>query len=70
MAPWVLGTNRQKNKGNEKKCYLSDKLMNGVLVLRGNKDTQNQWVPLGSVNWHPGQNKGPGTFRGRPEKLG
>lgn len=33
------------------------------------KTTQSQQAPLGSAKWHPEQNGGTGTFRGRPEKL-
>ena len=41
-----------------------------ILVLQGNKDTQNQWVPTESMNGHPVENKGKGTFGIRPQKLG
>lgn len=41
-----------------------------ILVLQGNKDTQNQWVPTEMMNGHPVENKGKGTFRVRPQKLG
>ena len=53
----------------EKKYYISEKQMT-VLVLQGNKDTQNQWVPTESMNGHPVENKGKGTFGIRPQKLG
>lgn len=58
MAQWALRINQEKNKGKEKKYYISEKQMTEYQYCRGAK---NQWVPE-SMNGHPVENKGKGAF--------